>query len=227
LGGNLIPASIPAFKEDYGRLISYLSTQIRKLGVNIRLRKEATADLIQKMKPEVVFIATGSKPIILEIPGIEKRKVVTAIDLLLGKKEAGDSVAVIGGGVVGCETALFIAQKGKKVTIVEILDSVARDMYSVNRTHLMMLLADANVKILTDIKVLEIIDEGIAIADKNDKRSILAADTVALALGFRPNSELLKTLNDQVPEVYAIGDCREPRKVINAIWEGYRIARLV
>ncbi len=227
LGGNLIPASVPDFKQDYGSLINYLSTQIKKLGVTIEFRKEATPDLIQEMKPEVVFIATGGTPIIPEIPGIDKSKVVTCVDLLLGKREVGESAVVVGGGLVGSETALYLAQKGKKVTIVEILDSIARDIFSVNRMHLLKLLTEANVEILTDTRVLEITDGGIAIADKYGKRSIREADTVVLAVGLKPDRKLLETLKDKLPEVYAIGDCVEPRKVINAIWGGFRTARLI
>ena len=227
LGGNLIPASVPHFKQDYMDLINYLSTQIKKLGVTVELEKEATPEIIQEVKPEVVFIATGSTPIVPEIPGVERGKVVTATDLLLGRREAGESVVVVGGGLVGCETALYLAQKGKKVTIVEILDTVMRDMNNINGEHLLKLLADTNVKILTDTNVLEITDEGIAIADKDGKKSTLEADTVVLALGLKPRGELLEALKDKVPEVYAIGDCVEPRKVLNAIEEGFRTARLI
>jgi len=227
LGGNLIPASTPDFKQDYRRLINYLSTQIKKLGVTIELKKEATLEQIQKMEPEVIFIATGSTPIIPEIPGVEKGKVGTATDVLLGRKEAGESVVVIGGGLVGCETALYLAQQGKRLTIVEILDSVARDMFAVNRMHLLKLLADTDVRILTGANPLEITDEGVTIADKDGKRNTLKADTVVLALGLKPNRRLEETLRDKVPEIYAIGDCVEPRKVINAIWEGFRFARLI
>jgi len=227
LGGNLIPASTPDFKQDYRSLIDYLATQIRKLGVNIKLGKEATFELIQEMKPEAVFIATGSTPIIPEISGVEKGNVVAATELLLGKREAGESVVVIGGGLVGCETALYLAQKDKKLTIVEVLDSVVRDVHAANRMHLLKLLADTKVEILTDTKVLEITDKGIVIADKDGKRSTLEADTVVLGIGFKPNGGLLEILKDKVPEVYAIGDCVEPRKVIDAIWEGFRTARLI
>jgi len=227
LGGNLIPASIPDFKQDYRILINYLSTQIKKLGVAIELGKEATPEQIQKMKPDVVFIATGSTPIIPEIPGADKAKVVTAIDVLLGRKEAGESVVAIGGGLVGCETALHLAQKGKKLTIVEILDSIARDIPFANHMHLLKLLADNNVKILTETSVAEIMDDSVVITNKYGKRSKLENDTVVLALGLRSNSGLEKALKDKVPEIYAIGDCVEPRKVLNAIWEGYRFARLI
>ncbi len=227
LGGNLIPASVPDFKQDYRNLINYLSTQIKKLGVTIEFGKEATPQLIREIKPEVVFVATGSTPIIPEIPGVEKEKVVTAADLLLGRKEAGQSVVVIGGGLVGCETALYLGQQGKKLTIVEVLHRVMRDMFGTNRIHLLKLLADANVEILTDTKVLEITDEGIAIADKDGRKSTLEADTVVLAVGLKSDGRLFEALKDKVPEAYAIGDCVEPRKVINAIWEGFRTARLI
>lgn len=227
LGGNLIPASVPDFKQDYRRLINFLSTQIKKLGVTIEFAKEATAELILEMKPDVVFIATGSTSIVPEIPGVGKKMVVTAVDLLLGKQEAGKSVVVVGGGLIGCETALYLAQKGKKLTIVEMLDGVMLDMYSANRMHLLKLLADADVNILTETKCLEITDNSITIADKYGKRSTLEADTVVLAVGLKSNERLLEALKDKIPEVYAIGDCVEPRKVINAIWEGFRTARLV
>jgi len=227
LGGNLIPASIPDFKQDYKSLIAYLSTQIEKLGVRVELEKEATVELIQEMEPEVVFIATGSTSIIPEIPGVEKGKVITAIDLLLGRKEAGESVVVIGGGLVGCETALYLAQKGKRSTVVETLDSVARDMYKANRMHLLKLLDDEKVNILTDTDVLEVKDEGVIIADKHGNRSMLSADTVVLALGLRCEEGLWEALRDKMPEVYAIGDCVEPGNVINAIWGGFRTARLI
>jgi len=226
LGGNLIAASVPDFKQDYRSLINYLSTQIKKLGVEIKLTTEATPELIQEMKPEVVFIATGGTSIIPDIPGLDKEKAVTAIDVLLGNKKVGETVVMLGGGVVGCETALYLAQKGKKVTIVARHD-VARDMQLANRQHILKLLADANVKILTNTNILKIMDKGVAIADKDDRRDTLEADTVVLALGLKSNNGLPGTLRDKVPELYAIGDCIEPRKVINAIWEGFRAARLI
>ena len=227
LGGNLIPASVPGFKQEYRSLVDYLSTQIEKLGVAVELGKEATPEQIQKAAPEVLFIATGTTPITPEIPGVEKAKVGTAIDVLLGRKEVGEAVVVLGGGLVGCETALHLAQQGKKVTVVEILGSVARDMFAINRMHLMVLLADADVRILTETSVAEIADDSVTLVDRDGERSILANDTVVLALGLRANRGLEESLKDTVAETYVIGDCAEPRKVMDAIWEGFRLARLV
>lgn len=232
LGGNLIPAAVPDFKDDYKLLIDYLITQIKKLGVKVELRKEAIPELILKVKPEVVLIATGAKPIVPEIKGIEKA--ISAVDLLLGKGEAGESVVVVGGGRIGCETALYLAQQGKKVTIVEILDRVLRDMVegwgnapNPNAIDLLRLLAESHMKISTSTNVLEITDTGLVIADAQGKRSTLEADTITFAVGMKPNTELQEALQDKLPEVYAIGDCVEPRLVLNAIWEGFRTARLI
>ena len=227
LGGNLIPASVPDSKQDYRSLITYLSTQIEKLGVEVKLTTEATLKLIQEMKPEVVFIATGATPIIPDIPGVAQGNVISAIDVLLGKEEAGKSAVVIGGGTAGCEAALYLAQQGRKVTIVEMLDSVASDMYSVNRAHLLKLLDEANVHILTDTTVSEVTGKGVTITDRGGKRNTLDADTMVLSVGLKPDDKLLEALKDKVPEVYSIGDCVEPRRVIDTMREGFRLARLI
>lgn len=225
LGGNLIPASVPDFKQDYRRLIDYLTTQIKKVGVTIELGKEATPELIQAVKPQVVFVATGATPVIPEILGIGKENVVTASDLLLGKKRIGKSVVVVGGGLVGFETALYLKQKGKRIKIVEILESVMRHVFSTSRMYLLKKFSDS--EILTNTKVLEVKDEGMVIEDKYGKRNILEADTIVIAAGFQSNRGLYESIKDRCPEIYAIGDCIEPRKVIDAIWEGFRIARLI
>lgn len=230
LGGNLIPASVPNFKQDYRRLLDYFRTQIRKLGITVKLGKEATPESIQAIKADVVFIATGATPIIPEIPGVRKgiedRKVVTAVDVLLGKKEAGESVVIIGAGLVGCEIALYLAQQGKKVTAVELYDAM-RDIYWINAIHLRELLDGTKVKILTYTNVLRITDEGAVIADEHGNKTKLEADTIVFAVGLESNKELVEALRDKLPEVYTIGDCVESRRVLNAIWEGFRTARLI
>jgi 2-enoate reductase len=226
-GGNVIPASVPDFKKDYRLLLDYFSMQMKKLGVAVELGKEATAGIIQKMRPDIVCVATGARPIIPEIPGVEQAKVVTAIDVLLGKREVGEAVAMIGGGQIGCKTALYLAQRGKMVTVIELLETVARDLYSANRMHLLKLLDEAGVTILTERKTLEVAEEGITVIDTHGKKTMLAADSVVLAVGLQPNRELLAEIRTRMSRVYAIGDCVEPRKVLNAVWEGFRTARLI
>jgi len=223
----LIPAGTPGFKFPYRDLIDYLSTQLDKLGVTVELSKEATAEDVKKAAPDVLFVATGSRPIIPDIPGVDKDNVSTATDVLVDGRKVGKSVVIIGGGIVGCETALHLALEGRQVTIVEILNSVARDMFFANRMHMLELLEENGVKILTETSVAEIKDDGVVLADKDYNRSDLAADTVVLALGLSPNKALEEAMADTAPETFFIGDCVATRKVINAVWEGFRYARLV
>ena len=227
LGGNLIPGSVPVFKRDYRLLIRYLALQAAKSGVELLLGREATAGMIGELRPDAVIVATGGEPVIPDIPGVDNKKVVTVIDLLSGRKEWGKTVILIGGGTVACEFALHASQKGAQVTIVEIADTVASCMYSINRMHLLNLLEEAHIKILTNHRVLEIADAGVTVADRSNNIRLLSADTIGLAAGMKAGNDLVKCLRDGVREVYPIGDCVAPRNVMNAIWEGYRIARII
>jgi 2-enoate reductase len=227
LGGNLIQAAVPDFKRDYRRLIDYLTSQLKQLGVTVELGKEVNQDLIKSIHPEVVFIATGSTAIIPAIPGAENMKTFTAGDILIDKEKAGDTVVIIGGGLVGCETALYLAQKGKKVTIIEKLDDIARDLWSASRQHLLLLLAENHVKVFAGSNVLHISDKNVVFTDNTGKKNDLQADTVVLAVGYRANKDLLEKIKAVVPETYTVGDCVEPRKVMSAIWEGFHAARQI
>ena len=152
--------------------------------------------------------------------------VIASVNALLGKKEVGESVVVIGGGRVGCETALWLAQKGKKVSVVARHEAM-RDMFWMNAADIEELLSDSNAKISTYTVVLEVTDKGVVVANEQGNRSTLEADTVILAVRLKSNSGLVEALRDNLPEVYAIGDCVVPRLVMDAIREGFRTARLI
>ena len=226
LGGNLIAASAPDFKRDYQWLLNYLTSQVRRAGVRVELRREATPDLIQKTNPEVVLVATGATPILPEIPGLKQEGTVTAIDVLLGRKEVGKSVLILGGGLVGCETALYLARNGKGVTIVEILDHILRDVEAANRSHLLELVKNAEISILRRTKPLEMRNGKIVVEGMGNKVRPLKTDTVVIAIGLKPETRLLEELQGR-PEVYGIGDCVSPRKMIHALWEGFHAARVI
>ena len=134
---------------------------------------------------------------------------------------------IIGGGFVGSETALHLAQQGKKVVIVEILDKIIGEMFMCNRQHMIKLLADAKVKILTETTVMEITEKTVTLTDKNGMKTVLDVDTVILAAGMKPNNILLEEIRAKIPEVYNIGDSAEPRRLLEAIWQGFRTARIV
>ncbi len=226
LGGNLLPAAAPAFKSDYKLLADYLFTQVSKLHIGLELNKEASPELIQAFGPDVVFIAIGAAHVIPEIEGIEqgmkRGRVMTAVDVLLGKREPGRSVVVAGAGLVGCETALHLAQNGCHVTIAG-GRRLAHDMVWGNAVDLIKLLDDHRVKILRNSRVRRITDEGVDCTTRH-----LPADTVILAVGMMSaNGIPSESLMDQIPEVYSIGDCVQPRHVMQAMWEGYRTAYVI
>ncbi|MFC1981739.1 FAD-dependent oxidoreductase, partial [Chloroflexota bacterium] len=131
------------------------------------------------------------------------------------------------GGIVGCEIALYLIEQGGNVVIVEALGRIARDMHDAARMHVLKIFDDNKVRVITSATMLEIMDNGALISDKAGKCSTVEADTVLLACGFKPNRKLYEALKNRVPELYPIGDCVEPRKVINAIWGGFHAARVV
>ena len=232
LGGNLIPASGPTFKHDYKLLLDYLKTQLRRLGVTVELEREATPELVKNMNPDVVFVATGATPIVPDIEGIEpamaKGKVLTAVDVLSGRGDVGRSVVVIGAGMIGCEAALYLAQKRKRVRVVGSTENLASDMSWVNALELVKMLDDQNTEFLLSTEVLRITDKGVDLINRNREESTLEADTVVLAGALKSTDDgFSEKLEDMVPELYTIGDCAKPRKILNAIWEGYRTARLI
>ena len=227
LGGKMIPASVPDFKKDIRPLIEYLSNQVNKLGVKVELMKEATLGLVQQLNPEVVIIATGGASLIPQIPGIREDKVSTAVEVLLGKKEAREIVIVAGGGMVGCETAAYLARQGKKVTIVEMMRQlIPEGINAVSMMGLLDLIKESKVEVLTKAKLLEVTRKG-AIVDTGGSKMELKADSVVLALGFKSESPLRENLEGRVPELFAIGDCVQPRNILHAVWEGFHASRLI
>jgi 2-enoate reductase len=230
LGGHLIEASVPKFKKDFERLLNWYKVELESLSVDVKLDTEVTIQLIESEKPDVTIIATGSSHIIPDIPGIDNDKVATATDVLLGKKEAGEKVVVVGGGLVGCETALWLAQQGKKVTIVEMLGDLmiaGPPVAHANRIMLIDLLKFNKVETITNHSLLKVTDKGVVLIDKNYMKKSLEADTVVLSVGLKPNKELYDKLVGKIPNLYVIGDAREARNVMGSVWDAYELVRSI
>lgn len=226
LGGQLRLSTKPPHKEELNNILDYLSNQLKKLNVEVKLGKSVTASIVQQIDPDAVILATGARPLIPKIRGVNNKNVVTAWDVLAGEVEVGEEIVIAGGGTVGCETAEFLAEKGKRITVVEMLSDVALDAESVTRKLLLKRLGEKKVKILTSSTILEIAEGGVMIMDtKDNRREIIKAENVVLSLGAQANIELFKELEGKVKELYAIGDCVKPRKIIDAIYEGFHIAR--
>jgi 2-enoate reductase len=228
LGGNMYAASVPDFKVEYRWLIDWYSRQLHKAGVDVQLGKEFTPEDAQKMESDVLIVATGAEPTVPDdISGANKA--VTATDVLLGEASVGRKVVILGGGAVGAETALHLAQDDKEVMIVEMLDDIALDVdLVVNRKWLLEKLKEAGVTWITNTKITEVGDTGIRGINMSTGKTVsYQADNVVLALGLKPVAHLPEVVKERFPEVYLIGDRAKARKVKEAIWDGASIARQI
>jgi len=224
LGGQLLLASVPPYKEELNELLSYLLTQIQKSGVQIMLEKEFVSDFLEKIKPDIVIMATGASQIIPKIPGIDRSNVVYAWDILRGEVKTGDRVVVVGGGMIGCETAEYLMEKGKDLTIVEMLPEIGLDMEPFSKIFILERFQKNKVKIFTSTKVEKINEDTVEAIDKNWNRYILNFDTVVIAVGSKPNHDVHRDLRVDIEEIYKIGDCRKPQRILEAIHEATHLA---
>jgi len=227
LGGQLNLAAVPPHKEEVENLTKYLVNQIKKLEMEIRLNEEASAETIEKVKPDIVIVATGAEPLIPRIPGTDQENVVTAWDVLRGKAKVGEDVIVAGGGLVGCETAEYLAEMGRNVKIVEMLDDIGVDIEANTKSLLKLRFAKLPIEVFTKTKVDEIAENGVTVTDHKGEKHLLRADTMVLALGSVPNRRVAEDLKDKCNKFYLIGDCVKSRKILEAIHEGSRVARRI
>ncbi|MFC1861491.1 FAD-dependent oxidoreductase, partial [Chloroflexota bacterium] len=224
LGGLLIEASLPEFKADIRSLIKYQIAQLEKTGVNV-VKEEAGFQNLNNGKFDAVVVATGAAVASLpDVPGINKLSVVSALDVLRGAK-TGNNVIVVGGGIVGSEVTLLLGKEGKKVTITTRGDKIARGMPMMMRKTYFKFIAELPVEVCTGVHLAEVTDDGIVVSNNFADKSTITGDTVVIAAGFKPNLELWDSLS-RIPEleVYAIGDCVEPRTAYDTIHEGFHTA---
>lgn len=224
LGGQLILASAAPFKADIKKFIRYLASEVKRLNVDVRLGEEVSVERVAEMVPDAVVVATGAVPMIPDIPGVEGKSVLTAHDVLAGAGNIGDRVVVAGGGQVGCEVAAFLAEKGKRVIIVEMLDDVALDADFTTKIFYDGRFEEHGVALLTGSRISEIRETGVVVIGKDLGQRFIEADTVVLALGSRANGGLAEELEGRVQELYTVGDCVEPRTILEAVTEGSRAA---
>ncbi len=228
LGGLWNIAALDPSKAHFAAVTDYLSRGLRKVGVPIFIKMEVTSQLVHKEKPDAVVLATGATPRSLNVPGIDGRNVVQAVDVLIGEAKVGQRVVVVGGRLVGMETALMLAEQGKKVSIVTLL-GLGEDGVPLERNIFVVLrerLVEHGVVIYANSPVLEISEKGIYFAWEKELEFV-PADTIVLAVGLKPENNLAEELKRIVPEFYAIGDCVEPRNALEAINEGAEIARKI
>lgn len=223
LGGQLNQAVIPPHKSNLAPYLEYLKRQLPLNNVDIRIRTIATAETIRKANPDAVVIATGVAATNLDIPGVDKPFVVSARSVLSGKKTA-TKVAIIGGGLIGCETAEFLSKLGRQVTIIEILDYIAEKMVYAQKTILEARLKAAGIAVITGARSKEITDTGVVVITEGGERTHIEAGTVVIAVGDRPNNELETKLKGIAAKIYTAGDCVKPEGIAEAVAAGHLAA---
>ncbi len=255
LGGQLLLASVPPGRSDFRHLTKYLKDSLKALEVDITLNQVANQKNVKEFSPEVIVVATGASPGTPPISGVDSKNVVQAWEVLERDMELGDEIVVIGGGAVGCETALFLAHIGtidaetlrfltvhrveepeklyelstqglKRVTLVEQQPRVGQDIGRSNRWIIYHDLRRYGVELRTSTTVVAIEENGVVVETGN-KREKIKADTVVLAVGAVSKCDLFSQLQEITPEIYLIGDAAEPRKAMEAIHEGFRVGNTI
>jgi len=216
VGGQYLIASYPNGKGDLAKPIRYYRVMCKKHGVKIRLNTEVTEDLIRAEKPDVVVLATGGVPLIPEIKGIDTSKFVMANDVLMSKVPVGDKVLIAGGGLIGAETADFLGHYEKKVTVIEMKDTIASDVNMVVRVSLMQRLKEYDTVLMPNTEIVELFDDGAVIKQDGKESALRGFDTVVLALGTEAYNPLEDKVKGLVSEVYVIGDAKVAGKILKA-----------
>ena len=222
LGGQLLLAALPPGKEEFFGIRDFLVNELKRLKVRVHIGEEVTSEKVIAGKPDAVVVATGAVPLIPVIKGVHEAWVMTAWEVLRGRKVA-DQVIVVGGGLVGVETACFLSKKGKKVTLIEMLEEVGRDAGPLNRARLREELSQTDIDVRCKTRLVEIGPKSIKVQGESGEYS-LAAGTVVLALGATSCDSLSPALKGKTPEVYAVGDGVAPRRLLEAIHEAFAVA---
>ena len=224
LGGNLIPGGAPEFKEDDLALAAWYADALERLHVPVHLNHEVTKEEVLAGDWDAVIVATGSSPKTFSLG--DDDHVYTASQVLLKEKDCGESTVIVGGGLVGCETALWLAQHGRKVTIVEALDKILAvngPLCHANKDMLERLVPFNGVEVVTGAKV-KSYQNGVLTAETAEGEKKISCNSVILAVGYREEDSLYRQLEFDVPEIYLLGDARKVSNIMYAIWDAFEVA---
>lgn len=223
-GGNFRLAAVPPHKTDFAKAIGTYVTLGKKYGVTFQFGKEATEETVLAEQADAVILATGAKPLVPRIPGLDPEKLTFAGDILSGRTIVGKKkVLIMGGGLVGCELAEFLNLYGNKVTIVEMQSMLAKEDVSRSRVVLMERLRKAGTRQLTDTRIIELLPDGIRAERNGEFQEFRDYDVLVMALGYRNYNPLEEPLRQHGSEVYVIGDAARARNAKFAIYEGAKL----
>ena len=216
---------LASYRTEVSSLTNYLSVELTKSGAEVHKDTQVDVELVKKLQPDAVVIATGAIQKLPDVPGIYGKNIVLANDVLSGKVRTGKEVVVIGGGLVGMETATFLGKQGHKVSIVDIVD-IGKDVGYTLKEALLEEIIKYGIYLYPNSAIDRITEKGLNIIIFNEI-VLLKADTVVIAIGSVSNNDLYQELKGIVPELHIIGDSLEPRHSLAAIHEGFKVGNLI
>ncbi len=226
LGGQLILAAKPPGRSEVKNLTRYLVKQVTELNVKISLGREVDEGLIEEISPEAIIIATGSVPITFtENEGMADR-FCFAHQALTGEVEMGKRVVVIGGGSVGSGPADFLAEKGHDVTLLLRRTDIGSKLEYSTKMVIQKRLEQNGVRIIRKARFVRFRNGEVSF-EREGKEELIGADNVIIAIGSKPEDSLYQRMKGKSEHVYAIGDCVEPRGILEAIAEGAMVGRII
>ena len=224
LGGAFLTAAYPPGKSDITKMLQYYVHQCKKYNVDIHTNTEVTKELFEREKPDAVVLATGSVPLTPPIKGIGNEALMKADDVIMSNAVPGYKVLVAGGGLIGAETADFLAEQRRCVTMIEMKHLIAEDTPAHTRPVLMQLLKEKNVAIYTDAVIREFFDDGVEYEQDGEIKTLRGFDTVVLAMGTRAYNPLEEIAKNVCGEVYVIGDAKKAGNVYAATHDAMEAA---
>ena len=219
LGGLWNAAAIPLAKTEFATLVARQQYQIKKFGIHVNYNQVLTKELLEKENPDTIVVATGGNPFIPPIKGLDNY--VTASDILLGKSDVGANVLIVGGGLVGAETAEYLGYHGVKVTLVEMLDKIAKDGEVAPNSFMLQNLDKFGVNIYTSTSVDEIAEDIVKLKTPNGEVVLNNIDSIIIAAGFQPNHEADLLLSQYTGTIITVGDAKKVKNGLHNLREAY------
>lgn len=229
LGGNLIPGGSHSFKKEVRELNSWYQNELKQLPVEIHTGEAVTADQLRNMGADVIILAVGSVPVTPRVPGIDDAKVLGCMEAFAHPEKIGRKVVVVGGGLVGCEMALEYAQNGKDVTVVEALPKILSAGIPSpipNGQMIPDLFEHYHVTVLENHR-LSAVENGKVLLENEGQKKVIDADSIVIAVGFRPTVSMRFALQGCEATIYEIGDGQKVSTILHAVWEGYEIGNSI
>ena len=220
-GGQIKPASRPPHKEAYKDWVAWAVSQIKKLGISLTLSCEVTGEMIRSERPEAVILASGSIPIIPDIPGLDRDNVVESQDLLMGRTEPQGPAVILGGGLVGMETADFLINKGIKVTVLELLDKSPIGREDAHGWWLHRRLKKSDSRLILGARVTRVDQGAVLFEQGGQEQRLKPASLVVIALGAYPVNSLAEIIEELGLVYHVVGDAKKPRDLLEAVHEGH------